>query len=110
MMVATRTPEFTNALTPSQILVHLLSGLTLNIFAMGVYFVVCWRKFCTTPGKFIMRMRVVDADTHSTPSTFNLIKRFLGYIILPFSIISIPFNKKGISIHDRMANTIVIKY
>jgi uncharacterized RDD family membrane protein YckC len=109
MMAATKTPEFAETLTLSKILIHLLSGLALNIGAMGLYFVVFWRKFCTTPGKFVMRMKIVDADSYSTPSTPSLIKRFFGYLLLPFSIISIPFNRSRRAIHDRMANTVVIK-
>jgi uncharacterized RDD family membrane protein YckC len=76
---------------------------------MGVYFVFFWRKFGATPGKIIMRMRVVNAEDYSTPTTFQLIKRFLGYITALIGIWAILFSKKGLALHDKIAGTVVIK-
>ena len=56
-----------------------------------------------------MRMKIVDADTMERPSLRSLIKRFLGYITAIIGIWSIVFSKRSMAIHDKIANTIVIK-
>lgn len=109
MSVATRTPEFVEQITASKIVTYVGSLFIINTSFMGAYFVFFWRKFCATPGKIIMRMRVVNADDHSTPTTFQLIKRFFGYITALIGIWSILFSKKGLALHDKIAGTVVIK-
>ena len=76
---------------------------------MGTYFVTFWKKFGATPGKMLLRMKIVDADTMESPSLRNLIKRFLGYITAIIGIWSIVFSKRSMAVHDKIANTIVIK-
>jgi hypothetical protein len=76
---------------------------------MGAYFITFWRKFGATPGKMFLRMKIVDADTLERPSLRNLTKRFLGYITAIIGIWSIVFSKRSMAIHDKIANTIVIK-
>ncbi|CAN0568580.1 unnamed protein product, partial [Ectocarpus sp. 12 AP-2014] len=50
-----------------------------------------------------------DALPISTPTTFQLIKRFLGYITALIGIWTILFSKKGLALHDKIAGTVVIK-
>ena len=109
MSKATLTPEFIEQITSSQILMY--SGLLfiINTTLTATYFVFFWRKFCATPGKMIMRMKVVNIDDYSTPTTFQLIKRFLGYITALIGMWSILFSKKGLALHDKIAGTVVIK-
>jgi len=109
MSVATKTPEFAQQITGSKIVTYVSSLFIINTTFMGAYFVFFWRKFCATPGKIIMRMKVVNADDYSTPSTFQLIKRFLGYITALIGLWSILFSKKRLALHDKIAGTIVIK-
>jgi uncharacterized RDD family membrane protein YckC len=77
---------------------------------MGVYFVGFWRKFGATPGKMLLRMKIVDAQDYDVrPSTSRLIKRFLGYITAIIGLWSILISKQGQAMHDRIAGTVVIK-
>lgn len=56
-----------------------------------------------------MRMRIVNSEDYSAPTTFQLIKRFLGYITALIGIWTILFTKKGLALHDKIAGTIIIK-
>jgi hypothetical protein len=76
---------------------------------MGGYFVFFWRKFGATPGKMVMRMKIVDADDYSRPSVYRLCKRFCGYVTIIIGIFSIIISKNGRATHDKIANTVVIK-
>jgi uncharacterized RDD family membrane protein YckC len=109
LSLATTTPEFAQYLTASKFFAYSGTLFIINTIFMGVYFVFFWRKFGATPGKIIMRMRVVNAEDYSTPTTFQLIKRFLGYITALIGIWTILFSKKGLALHDKIAGTVVIK-
>ncbi len=109
---AVKMPEFVEYITQNRLREYLsITGalFLLNIIFMGVYFVTFWRKFGATPGKMFMRMKIVDADSLARPSVRNLIKRFLGYITAIIGIWFIVFSKRGMAVHDKIANTIVIK-
>jgi len=88
---------------------YFLSMLILNITILGFYFVGFWYKFEATPGKMIMRMRIVNADDFSHPSLYSYIKRYFSYMLAAFSIFTIFFDKKHRAVHDKIAGTIVIK-
>ncbi|MCP5369138.1 MAG: RDD family protein [Rickettsiaceae bacterium] len=80
------------------------------LFCMiGGYFVFFWSKFEATPGAMIMGMKVVDADNLETASTKNLIKRYLGFMISIIGAWYILFNPRRMALHDKIANTVVIK-
>ncbi len=72
-----------------------------------------WFYGGTTPGKWLLKMRIVDAKTGAAPSRKQFIKRLLGYIpsalffMLGFFWIS--WDKKRQGWHDKIANTVVIK-
>lgn len=109
MAAASKTPEFAEQITASKLITYIGSLFIVNTTFMGVYFVFFWRKFCATPGKIIMRMKIVNADDYKTPTTFQLIKRFFGYITALIGMWTILFSKKGLALHDKMAGTVVIK-
>ncbi len=102
-------PEFSAYFTANRFLVYVSILMIINTLFMGIYFVFFWRKFGATPGKMIMRMKIVDADDYSRPSTYRLCKRFIWYISLLIGIFQMIFSKNGQGIHDKIANTVVIK-
>ncbi len=106
---AVRMPEFASYLTAGRFISYSSVLFLLNTTFMATYFITCWRKFGATPGKMFMRMKIVDADTMEKPPLRNLIKRFLGYITAIIGIWSIVFSKRSMAIHDKIANTVVIK-
>jgi len=72
-----------------------------------------WKKYLGTPGKMILRLRVVDAKTGQALSTPQAIGRYLGYYVsaIPFLLgffwIGIDKRKQGF--HDKLAGTVVVR-
>ena len=81
----------------------------MNFILMGTYFVNFWKYLGATPGKLVMGMKIVDATTLERPTTYQLIKRFCGYLTALFGIWSILFTAHRQALHDKMSSTIVIK-
>ena len=107
---ATSMPEFASYITATKFFGYTSALFIINTIFMGGYFVFFWSKFGATPGKMLMRMKIVDAnDSKSLPSTYRCIKRFCGYITAFMSLLYVHFNKRGMALHDKMANTVVIK-
>lgn len=80
---------------------------------LGGVFVVSWAQTSATPGKWLLRMRVVDEPTGCRPTQRQFIIRFLGVLLstlpLMLGLVWASFDKKKQAWHDKMANTVVIK-
>ena len=72
-----------------------------------------WKKYLGTPGKMLLRLRVVDAHTGQAISTPKAIGRYLGYYVsvlpLMLGIIWVGIDKKKQGFHDKLAGTVVIR-
>ena len=72
-----------------------------------------WTKYLGTPGKMVLRLKVVDANTGRGISTPQAIGRYLAYYIsalplfLGFIWVGIDKQKQGF--HDKLAGTVVIR-
>lgn len=79
---------------------------------MAAAVIIFWIYRSATPGKILLKMKIVDAKTGGAPSTGQLVMRYLGYFIslLPLAIgfIWIYYDKKHQGFHDKIAGTIVI--
>jgi uncharacterized RDD family membrane protein YckC len=77
------------------------------------YCLVFWKFRSATPGKWLMDMKIVDARTGGAPSAGRWLLRGLGYVInvviLFIGFIWIAFDKRKQGLHDKLANTVVIK-
>lgn len=109
LAVAVTLPEFINHVTWQKFFTYFISVFILNTVLMAAYFIICWYKFGATLGKMFMRMKIVDADSYVRPSLCQFIKRFFAYITAFLGIWYIMFSKSGMALHDRIANTVVIK-
>lgn len=73
---------------------------------------VCWHYWAATPGKILMRMKVVDADTEGRITTRQIILRLIGYMVSSVGLLLgffwISWDKRRQGWHDKMANTVVI--
>lgn len=80
--------------------------------ASGAVIIAAWYYFSATPGKMIMGMKLVDADTGMPPSAKQNIIRYAGYfvstIVLTLGMIWIGFDPRKQGWHDKMANTVVV--
>lgn len=72
-----------------------------------------WRRFMGTPGKMILKLRIVDADTGKPMTTPQAVGRYFAYfasmlpLMLGFVWIGIDRRKQGF--HDKLAGTVVIR-
>jgi len=71
-----------------------------------------WVKYLGTPGKMLLKIQVVDAQTGQALSTPQAIGRYLGYYVsiipLLLGLIWVAFDKKKQGFHDKLAGTVVI--
>lgn len=83
---------------------------TILLIALTIAF---WVKYDgATPGKKLMKIKVVDADTLNVIDVKQGIKRFLSYIlssiIFLFGFLIVVFTKRKQGLHDIISKTVVI--
>lgn len=93
----------------SNLLIFIALMAMVNIIIVGTYFISFWVYYGATPGKMIMHMKIVNAVTLEQPGKWQFIKRFCGYFTALFGIWSIVVSKQRQALHDKMAQTVVIK-
>jgi len=78
----------------------------------GLVVVLFWVYRSATPGKMLLKMEIVDANTLGKPTKWQYIIRYLGYIpaAIPVGLgfLWIALNKKRQGWHDKMAGTVVV--
>lgn len=74
---------------------------------------IFWQYRAATPGKIMMDIYIVDADTLRQPTFGRLLLRYFGYYLsmLPLFLgfFWIGWDKRKQGFHDKIANTLVIK-
>ena len=72
-----------------------------------------WATKASTPGKMLLNMKIVDAETHQTVPLQRLFIRYLAYFVsmLPLCLgfIWIAWDKKKQGWHDKIARTVVLR-
>jgi uncharacterized RDD family membrane protein YckC len=85
---------------------------TFQFGIMAFMAALCWMIWSSTPGKMVMRLKVVDVKTEGKPSILQCILRAMGYFIsgmfLGLGFFWIIFDKKRQSWHDKLADTVVV--
>lgn len=118
------TPEFEFASTPDQIRMfveHLyeigfaqvwLENIFYQSVIIGIAFVTMWHMFQTTPGKYLIGLKIVEKTTFAQPSLKQYIMRYLGFYLSmpPFMIgfATLGFFKHNQAWHDQIAGTVVV--
>jgi len=78
----------------------------------AVAVILFWVARSATPGKMLIRARIVDARTGGKPSTGQLIGRYLGYYVsmlpLLLGFFWVAFDKRKQGWHDKLARTVVV--
>lgn len=78
-----------------------------------LYFILFWKFFDATPGKMILKIKIISPDGKDELSWKNVLLRYLGYIISALAIFIgffwIGFDKKKQGWHDKIAKTFVVK-
>nr|WP_174505674.1 RDD family protein [Acinetobacter sp. Marseille-Q1620] len=79
----------------------------------AVVYIIFWVKYSGTPGKLLLRLKVLDEATGNKISITQGIIRYLGYIVsaIVFCIgyFWIAFDSKKQGWHDKMAKTVVVR-
>jgi uncharacterized RDD family membrane protein YckC len=74
---------------------------------------IFWFYRSATPGKMMLGMKIVDADTGDKPGTGQFIVRYLGYYVstipLGLGLLWVAFDKRKQGWHDKIAGTVVVK-
>ena len=84
-----------------------------NYILPAIVVILFWIYKSATPGKMVLKLRIVDENTGDKPSIKQSIVRYIGYYVssIPFLLgilwIGIDSRKQGW--HDKMASTVVIK-
>ena len=89
---------------------------TWDIILQIIYAVVCitfWLKLAATPGKLLLGLKVLDAETGNTLSVGQAVIRYIMYfpstILLLIGLIWVAFDGKKQGWHDKVAKSVVVK-
>ena len=106
-MLSFKSAHFALAMTPTW------SQLVLQEFLPAFLIVIVWRYRSATPGKMVIRARIVDANTGLTPSTGQLVIRYLGYYLSIFplclGLMWVGWDSRKQGWHDKIARTVVVR-
>jgi len=75
--------------------------------------IVFWMRKQATPGKMVLYLRILDADTGNKPSAAQFVGRYFAYLVsmLPLflGLIWVAFDKRKQGWHDKLAGTVVVR-
>lgn len=85
----------------------------LSSIIMAIICIFCWIKYAGTPGKRLLKLKVLDAQTGDNLSVGQAILRYIGYIpsilVLFLGLIWVGFDKQKQGWHDKIAKTVVVR-
>jgi len=88
-----------------------LIGNGIALLMMGILIVSCQIAFGTTPGKWLIGLKIVDSKTLEPIARWRYVFRFIAYIPAAVSLVGmfcVPFNKQRRGLHDYLCGTAVI--
>ena len=84
----------------------------IQIAITGVFYVSCQAAYHTTPGKWLLGLKIVRHGTEESPSLWRYVLRYVAYIPscapLMLGVFYAAFNKQHRAVHDYIAGTDVI--
>ena len=84
----------------------------LNYIFPAIAVIAFWTYKSATPGKMILKMKIVDATTGGKLSVGQSLIRYLGYYVsiipLCLGLIWVGIDKRKQGFHDKIAGTVVI--
>jgi uncharacterized RDD family membrane protein YckC len=79
----------------------------------AIAIVMFWVAKQATPGKMLIRAKIVDAKTGGKPTTRQMVIRYLGYYLamIPFFVgfLLVAFDPRKQGLHDKLAGTLVVR-
>ena len=74
---------------------------------------IFWFTRSATPGKMLLSLKIIDANTLAQPQPWQMVVRYFGYIIaflpLGMGFVWIQYDKKKQGWHDKIASTVVVR-
>jgi uncharacterized RDD family membrane protein YckC len=74
--------------------------------------VLLWARYGATPGKYLMRCRVVDLRTGGHPSLARSALRYVAYLVsmlpLMLGFLWVVWDRRKQGFHDKIAGTVVV--
>jgi uncharacterized RDD family membrane protein YckC len=96
------------------IMVNSMPSIFFQSTVVAVIVILFWIYKSATPGKMILKMKIVDAKTGAHPTNAQMFLRYLGYFasVIPacLGFVWIYYDKKKQGFHDKIAGTVVIRY
>jgi uncharacterized RDD family membrane protein YckC len=72
-----------------------------------------WSRAGATPGKMLLRMKIIDAETGRDATFGMLALRYLGYFVsmlpLYLGVLWVGWDKRKQGFHDKIAGTVVVR-
>lgn len=100
-------------LFPAQAQSYSAPGLFISYGLPAIVVIGLWILKSATPGKMLLKMVIVDAQTGGKPTPAQFIVRYLGYYVsmipLFLGLIWVGLDKRKQGWHDKMAGTVVIR-
>ncbi len=88
-------------------------GIIIQFVLPVVGVILFWVYRSATPGKILLKLRIVNADDGGKPSAGRFILRYVGYILsaipLLLGYVWVAFDKRKQSFHDKIAKTVVVR-
>lgn len=113
MAFISNNPEYSDYFFKRYGLIKMVLYQLFQLIAIMAIVIVFWIKKQSTPGKMLLSMKIVDANTLGKPSNRQLIFRLFSYIVsvVPvfLGLIWIVFDSRKQAWHDKIANTLVVK-
>ncbi len=79
----------------------------------GLVVLLFWVERGATPGKLVLGIRIIDAETGGTPPIGRLVLRYLGYIVsaipLGLGYFWMLWDARRQTWHDKIGGTLVVK-
>lgn len=89
------------------------ADILINYVLPMVAVIAFWQSKSATPGKLMLRLRIVDVHTRGKPSAGQFVGRYFGYILsaipLLLGYIWVAWDKRKQSWHDKLARTVVVR-
>ncbi len=85
----------------------------ISLFFPALTMILCWSYFQGTPGKKVLNLRIVDADTGNSLSLTQSVGRYFSYFLsiipLCLGLMWVGFDRKKQGWHDKLANSVVLR-
>ncbi len=104
--------DFLKSLSESGYIDRWLINSQIQIIVLLLYSGLCWLRWSSTPGKMLLRMKIVDAKTEAPMTILQMLMRLAGYfmsgLMLGIGFFWIGVDKRRQGWHDKLAETVVI--